>query len=479
MKKKVCICLFCVIVCWGFCAHALEGETFALDGIEYQVHENKAHVISFVEEAEIVVLHETVNGYPVVYAPETDWGRYVFSGNGHTVIIEEGITTLRDKSFKNWQNLETLVLPSTLRAVGKDAFCYNMSNLSALTLPDGLETIGDGSFSDMSKLETLRLPSSLRTLGKGALNRCDKLQAYEIAEENQYFKTIDGILYSKDGRMLVRYPTGREGRFEVPVDVEEIDPSAFDLNEKMTILTIPEGVTALPSDLLWRCHTLTEVYIPSTVTKIELDTLPWYGHMSRVHVAEGNSAYFDIDGVLFERAHPEQILYFPKWGRDSYDIPPGVTGIDMNLFERNRTLTTITIPRGVTELPDCLFYECTSLERVSLPITLKRIGFEAFSDCFMLTNITLPYGLEEIENYAFSNCPGITEITLPDSLTTIGERAFDDDIVIYASEGSVGTCMRRSMGCCGLCRAEPLRRFPVPPGSHLALRLSHGGSLRL
>ena len=438
MKKKVCVCLFCVIVCWGFCAHALEGETFALDGIEYQVHANKAYVLSFVEEEEIVILHETVNGYPVVCAIRVPWSTSdVNKGKGHTLIIEESVTALRGHCFTSWQNLETLVLPSTLRSIGEYTFTHNI-NLAELILPEGLETIGENSFSHLEKLETVCLPSTLRTLGKGAFDYCTQLWAYEVAEGSPYFKAVDGILYSKDGKTLVRYPMSREGPFEIPVGVEEIDPSAFGHNKKMTSLVIPEGVTALLPRLLKLCYGLEELYIPSTVTEIDEDSLPWENTLYRVHVAEGNPVYFDIDGVLFERAYPEQILYFPYLGRLSYDIPPGVTEIDRYFFGGNKIVTTVTIPRGVTELPDCLFYECTSLERVSLPITLKRIGFEAFSDCFMLTNITLPYGLEEIENYAFSNCPGITEITLPDSLTTIGERAFDDDIVIYASEGSVG-----------------------------------------
>ena len=448
MKKKVCICLFCVIVCWGFCAHALQGRqgyTFTLDGIEYQVRGNKAHVISFVEEEDTVIFHETVNGYPVVYVPRRNLGSYAFRVKGRTLIIEEGIMDLPNSCFNYWDNLENLVLPSTLRSIGKGAFCYNLE-LVELTLPEGLEMIGENSFRHLEKLETVYIPSTLQVLGEETFDSCEEFQAYDVAERSPYYKDVDGVLYSKDGKTLVRYPAGREGSFEIPVGVEEIHPSAFEGNRKVTSITIPEGVTVLPSGLLCTCYALTEIYIPSSVTKIEEDSLPWYGSVSRVHVAEDNPVYVDIDGVLFERAHPEQILYFPwRWGA-SYDIPPGVIEIKWDTFAESTILTTITLPRSFTEVPDGAFFQCIALERVALPITLKRIGEEAFRDCIVLTNIILPCGLEEIGDYAFRNCPTLAEITLPDSIITIGEDVFDKNIGIYATKESTGYWYAREHG---------------------------------
>ena len=207
----------------------------------------------------------------------------------------------------------------------------------------------------------------------------------------------------------------------------------------MTILTIPEGVTALPSGLLSSCYVLEEIYIPASLTDTWIaDALPQYGRLSRVHVAEGNPEYVDQNGMLFERRNPNDILYFPPMWGSSYDIPSGVTKFYGGDFAEKTRLVTITIPRGITELPKGMFYHCTALERISLPITLKRIDQEVFRDCFMLTGITLPQGLEKIGSHAFTNCPGITEILLPDSVTTIGAYAFDEDIVIYASEESAG-----------------------------------------
>ena len=49
-----------------------------------------------------------------------------------------------------------------------------------------------------------------------------------VDEKNPYFKSIDGVLYSKDGKTLIRYPGGRKERsFTVPDGVQAIGRHAF------------------------------------------------------------------------------------------------------------------------------------------------------------------------------------------------------------------------------------------------------------
>ena len=46
---------------------------------------------------------------------------------------------------------------------------------------------------------------------------------YEVHPENQHFKSVDGVVYSKDGKTLVRYPNARTKEyFAIPEDVEVI-----------------------------------------------------------------------------------------------------------------------------------------------------------------------------------------------------------------------------------------------------------------
>ncbi|MBR5619800.1 MAG: leucine-rich repeat protein, partial [Clostridia bacterium] len=80
---------------------------------------------------------------------------------------------------------------------------------------------------------------------------CTALEDYSVADENADLKSVDGVLYSKDGKTLICYPSGKNGAtFTVPQEVESIGKNAF-----------------------YDCAALTTVQIPMTVTNIDADAV--------------------------------------------------------------------------------------------------------------------------------------------------------------------------------------------------------------
>ena len=108
----------------------------------------------------------------------------------------------------------------------------------------------------------------------------------------------------------------------------------------------------------------------------------------------------------------------------SVSIPASVTTIESRAFADCTSLPEITIPKKVTCIEYTTFENCTSLSRVVLPKGLKEISLDAFTGCSGLREIDLPEGLEIIDDYAFNGCSGLTSITLPASVTYLGEYAF-------------------------------------------------------
>ena len=103
----------------------------------------------------------------------------------------------------------------------------------------------------------------------------DRLKAYTVDPENPYFKEIDGVLYSKDGSVLLRVPGGRDcDTFVVPDGVRVIGESAFyhDGNEQTTgprRVILPEGVTVIREYAFCGCRGLETVSLPSTLKTID------------------------------------------------------------------------------------------------------------------------------------------------------------------------------------------------------------------
>ena len=100
--------------------------------------------------------------------------------------------------------------------------------------------------------------------------RTGYVQNIEIAESNPYYKSIDGVVYSKDGKKLIKCsPKRRCYTFRIPEGVEEIDVHAFDWNNYIFKIQLPETLKKLKAGTFAKCEKLSTIYIPSKMEYIE------------------------------------------------------------------------------------------------------------------------------------------------------------------------------------------------------------------
>lgn len=96
------------------------------------------------------------------------------------------------------------------------------------------------------------------------------IQNIEVSESNPYYKSINGIVYSKDGKKLIKCsPARRCYTIKIPEGVEEIDINAFDWNNNIYKIQLPETLKNLKSGTFTKCEKLGTIYIPSSMEYIE------------------------------------------------------------------------------------------------------------------------------------------------------------------------------------------------------------------
>ena len=85
------------------------------------------------------------------------------------VVIPEGVTEIGESAFQ-CSHMPSVRFPSTLKKIGKQAFCltFGLTNYSTITFPNGLEVIEDEAFDSCYFKNAIVLPASIKSIGKKA-----------------------------------------------------------------------------------------------------------------------------------------------------------------------------------------------------------------------------------------------------------------------------------------------------------------------
>ena len=129
--------------------------------------------------------------------------------------------------------------------------------------------ISSTAFNGCDSLKSITIPESVTEIGAGAFGDCSKLENIFVNENNTAYKSVDGSLYSKDGKTLVRFPINKKIiSFTVPDGVTTIDINAFNRSIWLKTVTLPETVTAINDYAFYMCRALKKVNIPDGVKSI-------------------------------------------------------------------------------------------------------------------------------------------------------------------------------------------------------------------
>lgn len=173
----------------------------------------------------------------------TGIGDFAFARSGlNSIIIPEGVTCIGYGAFYHCDNLNQIVLPSTIEDIEPEAFektgfvenwkksgssdfltvgngillAYN-GNEATVNIPEGVRIIAPGVFENRSEINSVVLPDSLLIIGEGAFEGCTGL------------KQVSGgvnVLKIKD-RAFAKCPLTT---IRIPDNIGELGLLAFDLS---------------------------------------------------------------------------------------------------------------------------------------------------------------------------------------------------------------------------------------------------------
>lgn len=382
------------------------------------------------------------------------------------VIIKKGVTSVSYEAFALCKNLNSVTIPSTVKTIGIRSF-YG-TKISKITVPSKTKTIGQGAFGSCKSLKTIVMPGDFKlkleedtddklwyvTSDQSAVDTITfntKLKLANVsylsannlvvAKNNPSYQSIEGVIYTKDGKGIVRVPQKR-----TELKIKE-GCTEFNMQSVLYNSTDSEG------DEFNNCSKLKKIVIPSSVKSINkvkyktdrADACDM--HVDTIEIApkdfDANSLYalgsslgknITIESLM--KLLPDQITYKDHMyitkdhgllkydGKDAnVEIPEEITWIAPEAFYRNETLKNVKLPSKITTIEENTFYGCSELEAVVIPDQVTMIGKSAFDECTVLKSVTFGKSLKVIKDHAFASV-NIRNFTIPSGIQKIETGAF-------------------------------------------------------
>ncbi|MBR6029344.1 MAG: leucine-rich repeat protein [Clostridia bacterium] len=359
-----------------------------------------------------------------------------------------------------------------LEVDGKAVITGYSGEAADLTIPETLDGLPVAAVRDLgiqSDVGTITIPDSV-ALEDGAISFCSALREIRVSENHPSLRLIDGVLFSKDAKTLLCYPSEFPGEiYTVPEGTEAIGAGAFWDCPFLREVVLPEGLKVIGTDAFGLCIKLTAMEIPVSVEVIgemafanaAFESLDLSGNIQLKEVsARLASGCWQLSAVSL----PDSITRigdeaFAFTALASFELPASVEIIGINPFRGCADLQVITLTGAedrftfvspflidiqadtaiccvptvsgdislpeVSRIGDFCCFCCDGIIGIEIPHPLRQIGQYAFASSYALETVTIRQADSlVIGDGVFEDCPGLSALTILGSVAAIGTDAF-------------------------------------------------------
>lgn len=117
-------------------------------------------------------------------------------------------------------------------------------------VPDSVVYIADEAFSNAEYLEKVCIHERVEYIGEDVFFKASALENIEVSEDNSVYKSVDGVLFNKEGTLLISYVNGSGSKsYSIPDGVTNVNDWAFQHCESIEEIVIPDSVERMGSIL--------------------------------------------------------------------------------------------------------------------------------------------------------------------------------------------------------------------------------------
>ena len=357
-------------------------------------------------------------------------------------------------------------------------YAFSNDTIEIVNIPNTVTILYWMSFAKCNNLREINIPESVSDIKSVPVVQCPSVEKINVSEKNNYYRSVEGVLFSKDMSQLIYYPSNKKGdTYKIPDEVkefpEDVNCGVFNYNQNLKSITINASV-----------NLFTDYFVP-------LSQFDYASKLEAIYVDSKNPYLTSDNGILYSKDKTILVSYPANYSQTKYVMPDNVCEMSFNAFygaknlkeiqlseklgvstysvqyflgceklesinvpESNNDFYTVDgvlfrkrdfdgldnpslisypqnkkdskyeVPKTVKSIERSAFEGNTNLSTVIIPDNVEEINYSAFMDCTSLSKVVLPSNLKEIAYYTFSNCSSLTDIDIPASITTVGACAF-------------------------------------------------------
>lgn len=254
-------------------------------------------------------------------------------------------------------------------------------------------------------MRNVYVPAGVSRLG--IVNFSKKLENVYVDEANQTYKSVDGVLYTKDEKILVLFPNRPDKKAVISEGTEGIVYTAFN-NSSFSEIFIPDSIKYVYRQSVEVDSKDWDIF---SVENCLPGILSYQAELENVYVGEENKNIMSIDGMVYSK-DMKTFVMCPQTRSGEVVIDNNVEILGRASFGKCTDVNRIVLGDKITEIRDiCFMY--SGLTELNIPDSCTNIGRDIFFECQGLTTINIPVGIKEL-NYAIFEGSYIRDLILPD-----------------------------------------------------------------
>lgn len=397
---------------------------------------------------------------------------YAFTGTSLTsVVLGAGVTSVEAYTFGYSPNLASITVSENNAVYSSlDGILYDKEKTEICIVPGG---IGGA----------ITVPATIEKFDYLAISSCKNLTDVNIEAGGLYYKSIDGIVYSADGTVLVVCPRAKQENITVaegtqiigsyafascsgckkivfPQSLITIKDGAFDGCRSLESITFSEGLTSIEGVAFRSCSALKTVSLPDSVNTVSSGAFESCSNLRSVYlgaclsnlskrafshcynlenvtVSEDNENFTSFDSIIYNK-DKTKIYSIPAGINGAITLPTTLTELQEDDIPANYNITDVNIENGnrFFKSVDGIVYSADGTKLIVCPNGKRGAVFvengtteilsHAFSSCVYVDKIVLPDTLKSIGSQTFYRCEKLTNIVIPDSVDSISPYAFQE-----------------------------------------------------